>query len=121
LKKDPYIVAKIRDLVDKYDELINKMKILKEKIRESPEIFDELSSILLKIHRETQRIVNICRDKNTELDEEYLIFLQTYCDYLVLISIPYVIELLNNMKNNVKESNDRDIEKMIRLFNELIA
>lgn len=120
VKIDPVLVAKARDLVNEYDELINKMKIYKEKIRESPNLFTDLSSVLTSIYSKTRGIIDICSSVEQSSSSEYIRYLRIYCEYLVLISIPYVLELLNIMKNYGDENLRNSIEKFIKKFNELI-
>lgn len=117
---DPVVVARARDLINEYDELITRMKIFKEKIRESPDLFTELSSILFNIYNKTRDLMEVCNSVDLDLGEEYSRYLKTYCEYLVLISIPYVLEILNNMKNYASDKLRNSIDKYVKLFNGLI-
>lgn len=117
--KEAEVVAKARDIVNNYDELINKLKILKEKIRESPDLFKELSLYLTKIYNITKSLLKIC-NSTTEYSEDYRKYLEAYCEYIVLISIPYVIDLLKNMRDNSSNDIKNNIEEFVIIFTELI-
>ncbi|ABN70227.1 hypothetical protein Smar_1132 [Staphylothermus marinus F1] len=101
-------LSNLRDLVNKYEELIDKLKYVKNASNSDPEKVDriipeikgiiEKTTILLSQHEDIMTI-------NSDVDENTQQYLKTYYNYLKLVSIPYTYDLLNELKQALIKNN----------------
>lgn len=101
-------LSNLRDLINKYEELIDKLKYVKNASNSDPEKVDriipeikgiiEKTTILLSKHEDIMTI-------NSDVDENTQQYLKTYYNYLKLVSIPYTYDLLNELKQALIKNN----------------
>ncbi|OYT37194.1 MAG: hypothetical protein B6U89_07735 [Desulfurococcales archaeon ex4484_58] len=119
------ILSNIRDLVDEYEKLITRLKYIKESSRIDPDKVDTLIPRLNRIYNKT--VNNLREFKNTDLNinNDYIKYLKTYYNYLIMISIPYTIDLLEEIYKILANSSSfnnrsKDIIMYIEKFRGII-
>ncbi len=115
------MVSIARDLVDEYDSLITKIKYVKENISRDVDKVGYVLRDLENIYRKTRDFIE--KYNNIVLGEDiYSKYLVTYKNYLLLISIPYVTDLLYEVREGLEKNNDKyvnEINQFIKYFNSL--
>ncbi|GEM_PF-1472542 len=109
----PDIVARARDLVDAYEELITRVKILRIEVIEQPEKIDSFLPRLEKIIKETAEFLETYSGIEYDMNDYYGKYLKTYYNYLLMVSIPYLIDLLNEVRANIDQSKKHLVEENI--------
>jgi hypothetical protein len=95
-------ISKLRDLVNQYESLIDELKYYKNLAGKEPERID---SIREHIESAVSNTINILENydsvKNLDVDDTSRKYLSTYYNYLLLVSIPYTLDLLNDIKKEL--------------------
>jgi len=112
-------MTRARDLVDMYEELITRVKLLRVKSREEPEVIDKIVPRLEKAYSETMDFLNKYSEVEVDPSDRYGKYLKTYHDYLLLISIPYLLDLLIEINDNLDNVHE-GLDKVIKLFKDLL-
>jgi hypothetical protein len=113
----PDIVSRARDLVDSYENILTQVKILRVQVIDSPEKYDVFGKELDNIIRETREFLQLYSSIEYDQNDYYGRYLRTYYNYLVLISIPYLIDLLKELRNNIDHSRRKYVDKHIAELN----
>ncbi len=95
-------ISRLRDLVNQYESLIDELKYYKNLAGREPERID---SIREHIESAVSNTVNILENYNSvkdlNIDDTSKKYLSTYYNYLLLVSIPYTLDLLNDIKREL--------------------
>lgn len=113
----PEIVARARDLVDVYEDLISRAKILHIDVNSQSSTLHSFISRLERVVKETSDFLEDLKNMEYNVDKYYGKYLRTYYNYLIMISIPYLLELLNEIKNSADQSIRQVLDKIIEELN----
>ncbi|ADI32427.1 hypothetical protein [Staphylothermus hellenicus] len=94
-------LSSLRDLVNAYEKLIDKLKYVKNASNSDPEKVDRIIPEIKGILEKTTILLSKYEDViaiNSDIDENTQQYLKTYYKYLKLVSIPYTYDLLNELK-----------------------
>ncbi len=103
------LVSRLKKIVDKYEELLDKTKyiskniIYAKKINEIHELLSEIETINNEIHISMAKNIN-------ELDD----ISGTLVSYLLTVSLPYERDLLKDIIDNAEQILDNDIKIKIK-------
>lgn len=113
------MVAYARDLVSSYDALITRMKYIKEIVKRDPDRLELIMPSLRKLCGDTLSFLSKYSSLIIDEKSSYARFLKTYHDYLVMISVPYALDLLIEIRDKVSGTSSRYVEELDRIINEL--
>lgn len=121
------LLSSFRDIVNTYDAYIDRAKLWKGRVLagNSRGIKSFLSSLESLIEK-TRYVFTLYNNASAEeADDESMKYIKTYYSYLVLVSIPYIRDILLEIRHSVKDYNDgrlvEDIDKTIEQLNKLLS
>jgi hypothetical protein len=95
-------ISKLRDLVNQYESLIDELKYYKNLAGKEPERIDSIREHIESAVTNTMNILeNYDSVKDLNVDDTSKKYLSTYYNYLLLVSIPYTLDLLNDIKREL--------------------
>ncbi len=112
------LLSNMRDLVDEYDKYIDNAKVVLGRVSrgssEGLSVFLKNTGLLLgrtlKLIDTYKSIIN-----NAEIDELSVKYLKTYYSYLLLVSIPYIRDLLGEIKEKLEAGNKHEVARRVRI------
>ena len=113
----PDIVAQARDLVEAYEEIITRAKILRIEVLNNPGKLDAFIPLLKDIVDKTNGFLKAYSSIEYDENDYYGKYLKTYYNYLIMISIPYLKDLLNEIRARVDDSRKHVLEESLLRLN----
>lgn len=120
-------LSRMRDLVNEYEALIDRLKLAKGKATSGDtallkSIIPYLDKLAIKTEKIFQEYDTYKNMKENGLATKYLI---TYYSYLQLVSIPYTIDILNDIEKILAKNNSKElvmeIDALIGKYRKLTA
>ncbi len=101
----------IRDLVNDYEALIDRLKLAKGKATSGDTaLLKSIMPYLNKLAVKTEKVFQEYNTyKNMNKNELAIKYLITYYSYLQLVSIPYTIDILNDIKEILAKNNNEEL------------
>jgi len=110
------IVSNLRDLVDEYTRIINIVKLYIYQASSSDSEIDVLINRLSNIVEYTRNVFTLFKRNVNALEDRYRVYAETYYEYISLISIPYLIDLLGKLREHISSGK---IERINNIVNDM--
>jgi len=91
------LMLESRDLVDSYEEVISRVKLLKLEVVLEPSRVNTIISELKKLLEKTSVFLEKYSKASFHEEDYYVKYLRVYHDYLLLVSVPYLRDLLDDV------------------------
>jgi len=119
------LLAHLKKGIDRSEEIIDLSKIILNEVRAhgTSGKIDLLFRKVLRLYNDLYNVGNVFSTKMFDQVDEYTKdYIITYINYLTLVSIPYEIDLLNEISSKINKDDIDDVKrisKAIALMNEL--
>jgi len=110
------IVSNLRELVDEYARIINIVKLYIYQVSSSDSEIDALMDRISNTVKYTRNAFTLFKQNINTLEDQYRVYAETYYEYISLISIPYLIDLLGKLRGHLSSSR---IEKIDSIVNDM--
>jgi len=108
-----------RDLVDSYEEVISRVKLLKLEVVLEPSRVNTIIPTLKNLLEKTSVFLEKYSKASFHGEDYYAKYLRVYYNYLLLVSIPYLRDLLDEMAR--KLSRERHfLDEILSGFNSIL-
>ncbi len=121
------LLSSFRDIVNTYDTYIDRAKLWKGRVLAgNSRGMESFLSSLEKLIEKTRYAFTLYNNAAVEdADDESMKYIKTYYSYLVLVSIPYIRDILLEIRHSIKNSRDNrlaeNIDKTIEQLNGLLS
>ncbi|MEM1628382.1 MAG: hypothetical protein QXP02_01765 [Desulfurococcaceae archaeon] len=115
------LLPELKNLVDSYEELLDKGKIIL--LSREFSIIDQFISFLRETVINTYKLLPLVKSKILEqqgsTDKLYK-YISTYYRMITLIDIPYLISILKQIADKLEKENERrDYEQLVRIIDDI--
>jgi len=101
------MVIEVRDLVDLYEDAITRIKLAKLDVRMNLDKLNELLPLLESAINRTSKFFEKYVKLSYDESSYYGRYLKVYCNYLLLVSMPYLRDLLNEIINTLSDESNK--------------